>query len=84
MYFYLRFSGRLGLQVHFSKINKKTEVIERDGYLPSPLPLQKPLNPEKFLVTIHQALDTDRINNGFNLKEAQERSLKEMRQTKFR
>ena len=31
MYFYLRFPGRLGLQVHFSKINKKTEVIDRDG-----------------------------------------------------
>lgn len=73
MYFYLRFLGRLELQVHFSKINKKTEVIDRDGYLPSPLPLQKPLDPEKFLATIHRALDTDRINNGFNLKEAQER-----------
>lgn len=35
--------------------------------------LQKPLNPEKFLATIHRALDTDRINNGFNLKEAQGR-----------
>lgn len=35
--------------------------------------LQKPLNPEKFPATIHRALDTDRINNGFNLKEAQER-----------